>query len=62
MKLPAYPRYKPSGVEWLGDVPEHWEVKRFKQLVSATDDGPHETPSLRTGGLSPFVAAASGRA
>ena len=24
MKLPAYPRYKPSGVEWLGDVPEHW--------------------------------------
>ena len=29
MKLPAYPRYKPSGVEWLGDVPEHWEVKRL---------------------------------
>ena len=27
MKLPAYPRTKPSGVEWLGDVPEHWEVK-----------------------------------
>jgi type I restriction enzyme S subunit len=24
------PKYKPSGVEWLGDVPEHWEVKRFK--------------------------------
>ena len=23
-------RLKPSGVEWLGDVPEHWEVKRFK--------------------------------
>ena len=23
-----YPAYKPSGVEWLGDVPEHWEVKR----------------------------------
>ena len=21
-----YPAYKPSGVEWLGDVPEHWEV------------------------------------
>ena len=30
MKLPAYPRTKPSGVEWLGDVPEHWEVKRLK--------------------------------
>ena len=21
-----YPAYKPSGVEWLGDMPEHWEV------------------------------------
>jgi type I restriction enzyme S subunit len=24
LKLLAYPRTKPSGVEWLGDVPEHW--------------------------------------
>ncbi|MCY4273765.1 MAG: restriction endonuclease subunit S [bacterium] len=24
------PSLKPSGVEWLGDVPEHWEVKRAK--------------------------------
>ena len=23
---------KPSGVEWLGDVPEHWEVRRAKTL------------------------------
>lgn len=30
MKCPAYPLYKPSGVDWLGDVPEHWEVKRLK--------------------------------
>lgn len=28
MKAPAYPKYKASGVEWLGEVPEHWEVKR----------------------------------
>ncbi len=27
----AYPAYKPSGVEWLGDVPEHWEVKALKR-------------------------------
>jgi|694.fasta_scaffold32236_4 type I restriction enzyme S subunit len=20
-------KYKPSGIEWLGDIPEHWEVK-----------------------------------
>ena len=23
-----YPAYKPSGVPWLGDVPEHWEDRR----------------------------------
>jgi type I restriction enzyme S subunit len=27
-----YPFYKDSGVEWLGDVPEHWEVSRVKSL------------------------------
>ena len=25
-----YPAYKDSGVEWIGDIPEHWEVKRLK--------------------------------
>ena len=30
MSFPRYPRYKDSGVEWLGQVPEHWEVKRLK--------------------------------
>ena len=31
-KLQAYSNYKPSGVEWLGDIPEHWELKRFKHI------------------------------
>jgi len=30
----AYPKYKSSGVAWLGDVPEHWEVKRLKYSAS----------------------------
>ena len=25
-------RLKPSGVEWLGNVPEHWELRRLKQV------------------------------
>ena len=29
-------RLKPSGVEWLGDVPEHWTLKRFKFLAQIT--------------------------
>lgn len=27
-----YESYKDSGVEWLGEVPSHWELKRLKQL------------------------------
>lgn len=26
--LPHYPANKPSDVEWLGDVPAHWEARR----------------------------------
>ena len=43
-------RLKPSGVEWLGDVPEHWEVRRLRTVaemrVSNVDKHvkPGETP------------------
>lgn len=30
MSFPRYPAYKDSEVEWLGEVPEHWEVLRLK--------------------------------
>jgi len=33
VKLPAYREYKPSGVEWLGPIPEHWEVTRLKRVA-----------------------------
>jgi type I restriction enzyme S subunit len=29
-----YPAYKDSGVEWLGEVPEGWEVKRLRRVVA----------------------------
>ena len=32
MQFKQYPSYKNSGVEWLGDVPEHWNLKRFGYL------------------------------
>ncbi|EKO3631817.1 restriction endonuclease subunit S [Vibrio metschnikovii] len=28
----AYPEYKESGVKWIGSVPEHWELTRFKYV------------------------------
>jgi len=33
-KRPTYPAYKPSGMEWVGDIPSHWEVHRLKHVAS----------------------------
>jgi hypothetical protein len=27
MNLKPYPKYKDSGIEWIGEIPERWEVK-----------------------------------
>ena len=34
MSFPRYQKYKDSGVEWLGAVPEHWEVTQLKRVVN----------------------------
>ena len=31
--LKPYPTYKPSGVEWLGEVPAHWEMRRLRNVA-----------------------------
>eukprot|EP01034_Spumella_vulgaris_P008706 gene8706-11074_t len=33
MSFPRYPKHKDSGVKWLGDVPEHWNVRRLKHSL-----------------------------
>jgi type I restriction enzyme S subunit len=30
---------KPSGIPWLGDIPQHWEVRRLRTLVHRVDQG-----------------------
>ena len=32
--LPPYATYKPSGLEWLGDVPAHWKIEKALRLFS----------------------------
>ena len=32
--MKAYDKYVPSGVEWIGNIPEGWEVKKLKYLYS----------------------------
>ncbi len=38
MSFPCYPKYKDSGVAWLGKVPEHWSVKPLKAIATHNDD------------------------
>jgi type I restriction enzyme S subunit len=43
MSFPRYPKYKASGVEWLGDVPEGWEVKPVRQLAAVVNGFPFDS-------------------
>ena len=31
--MKRYPSYKPSGVEWLGEIPIDWECKTLKRIT-----------------------------
>nr|WP_303715873.1 restriction endonuclease subunit S [Methanoculleus marisnigri] len=37
--LKPYPAYKDSGVPWLGKVPEHWEVRRLRNVAEMRVSG-----------------------
>lgn len=32
-----YDKYKDSGIAWIGEIPEHWEVKKIKNICSQTN-------------------------
>lgn len=42
MSFPAYPEYKDSEVEWLGKVPEGWDVVAYKRLVDIQNGADHK--------------------
>ncbi|MBM3437180.1 MAG: restriction endonuclease subunit S, partial [Bacteroidetes bacterium] len=53
-----YPKYKPSGIEWIGEIPSHWELKKFKYLAKILNGQDHKNvwddnglyPIIGTGG------------
>jgi type I restriction enzyme, S subunit len=50
-------KLKPSGIEWLGDIPEHWEVKQLKWAVMFQRG--HDLPAdAREEGSIPLVTSA----
>ena len=52
-------KMKNSGVEWIGDIPEHWEITATKRLLEIPiTDGPHTTPLFYDEGIL-FISAES---
>ncbi len=45
---------KDSGIEWLGEIPSHWEVKKLKYVTTKINDGTHVTPTYVAEGV-PFL-------
>jgi type I restriction enzyme, S subunit len=45
-----YDKYKDSGVEWLAEIPEHWEVKKLKHIFF--EKKKRTNPSLNCGSIS----------
>ncbi len=57
--MKSYPAYKDSGIKWIGEIPEHWEIKKLKYFAQISngqdqkdvlsDEGQY--PVLGTGGI-----------
>lgn len=56
-KYQKYAEYKDSGVEWLGDIPSHWEIKRlgsfFEERREKVSDTDYPALSVTKNGIVP---------
>jgi type I restriction enzyme S subunit len=48
--IKKYPAYMDSGIEWIEDVPDHWEVKKFKRVFYEIKK--RSNPELNCGSIS----------
>lgn len=58
MSFPRYPKYKHSGVKWLGEVPEHWESWKLAHAFELIGSGTTPTSTEAhwyEGGTIPWV-------
>ena len=54
--MTPYPAYRPSGAEWLGEVPKHWEVRPFRRaLGESLKYGANEAADLDDPDLPRFI-------
>jgi len=47
MTWPPYPEYNDSGIDWLGEIPRHWEVKRLKDICEINNEALSEDTAPR---------------
>ncbi len=63
VKYRPYPACKDSGVEWLGEVPEHWDVKRlgyyFSERREKVSDKDYQPLSVTKSGVVPQLETAA---
>jgi type I restriction enzyme S subunit len=52
MSLLRYPKYKDSGLPWLGKVPEHWEIGALKHFIR------HGSGAIKTGPFGSHLTSA----
>lgn len=41
--MKRYSKYRQSGIEWIGDIPEHWEAVKLKYSISTLESGSRES-------------------
>lgn len=57
MSLPKYPRYRPSELKWLGEVPAHWPSRKLKYVARFSGGGtPDRANASFWGGDIPWVS------
>jgi type I restriction enzyme, S subunit len=42
--MKPYTKYKPTNIEWIGEIPEHWVLSKLNYLADKIGDGIHSTP------------------
>ncbi|ELK1169038.1 restriction endonuclease subunit S, partial [Escherichia coli] len=63
MKYKAYSEYKTTGIEWLGDIPVHWDCKRlggfFSERREKVSDRYFKPLSVTKNGIVPQLESAA---
>lgn len=57
MKLKQYTKYKESGIQWIGKIPEKWETNKIKHNILALEKSSLEASEGNEEGDYPFFTS-----